>query len=395
MIENSLYQDPKAKELMLGIIDSAIAISGADFGNIQIVDTSAQELRIVAQRGFPQYWLDYWEVVTYGQGTCGAALENGGRVIVEDVTKSPLFTGATLDVMLRAGIHAVQSTPLVNREGNMIGIFSTHYKKPFVLNQQAERLLDIFARQAVDTLELIFLKQKLTKREEQLSQAVTIRDVFMSMASHELKTPLTSIKIATQMGKRLLDIDKLNRDSLNHIFGNWLEQIEIFENLINDMTDITAISQGKFKINRKMIDVHEIVNNVIGKFSADVLYQGMPSMGFWDPYRLEQILTNLLTNAIKYGKGKPVKVEQYTDEANRLIIRVIDQGIGISDENKYRIFQKFERVNYKDIVGGLGLGLYIVRQIVAAKNGEIRVESKVGEGSTFTVILPVMAQDAA
>jgi PAS domain S-box-containing protein len=142
-------------EPLLGeIVDVAIAVSGSDFGTIQLLDPVSLDLRIVAHRGFPRWWLDFWQSVSRGQGSCGTALECGERVIVEDVERSPIFAGTpALDVQLKAGVRAVQSTPLVSRSGKPLGMFSTHYKKPHRPDARTLRLLDLLARHAADVIE--------------------------------------------------------------------------------------------------------------------------------------------------------------------------------------------------------------------------------------------------
>lgn len=118
-------------ELILSeIVDAAIALSGADFGNIQLIDPASLALRIVAQRGLPQMWVDFWNSVPEGQGSCNVSLQRGERVIVENVEQSPIFEGAALEMQLKGGVRAVQSTPLVSRSGKPLGVFSTHYSKP-------------------------------------------------------------------------------------------------------------------------------------------------------------------------------------------------------------------------------------------------------------------------
>jgi PAS domain S-box-containing protein len=157
-------------ERVLGeIVDVAIAISDADFGNLQLLDPKSSDLRIVGQRGLPGWWLDYWERVAKGQGTCGTALERGERVIVEDLEQSPIFMGtAALEIQLRAGIRACQSTPLYSRSGAKLGMFSTHYKKPQKPDERALRLLDLLARQAADIIERARMQEPWRESEDRL-----------------------------------------------------------------------------------------------------------------------------------------------------------------------------------------------------------------------------------
>jgi GAF domain-containing protein len=149
------------------IVDVAIAISGADFGTIQLMDPKTSRLRIVGHRGFPLWWLDFWDETSKGQGVRDRALERRERVIVEDVEHSPIFAGTpSLEMQLRAGVRALQSTPLFSRSGNPLGVFSTHYKKPQRPDERALRLLDLLARQAADILERSRMEASLRASED-------------------------------------------------------------------------------------------------------------------------------------------------------------------------------------------------------------------------------------
>ena len=157
-------------EPVLGeVVDVAIAVSGADFGTIQLLDAKSSDLRIVAHRGFPQWWLDFWDNTSKGRGACGTSLERGERVIVEDVEQSPIFAGTPgLEIQLRAGVRAVQSTPLFSRAGTPLGMFSTHYKKPQRPDERALRMLDLLARQAADIIERAQMLASLRESEDRL-----------------------------------------------------------------------------------------------------------------------------------------------------------------------------------------------------------------------------------
>jgi two-component system CheB/CheR fusion protein len=154
-------------ESVLGeIVDAAIALSGADFGNIQLLNPETGDLRIVAYRGFPAWWLDYWNTVHKGHGACGTAIAARARVIVEDVERSPIFLGTdALDIQRRAGIRAVQSTPLLSRTGDPIGMMSTHFRAPIQLDSRTLGWIDLVARQAADIVERARVEQALRDGE--------------------------------------------------------------------------------------------------------------------------------------------------------------------------------------------------------------------------------------
>ena len=160
--------EPSAIEpVLLEIVDAAIDIAGSDFGNIQLLDSQTSDLRIVAQRGFPAWWLDFWNTVSAGQGTCGTALERHERVVVEDVEQSPIFVGTpALEVQRRVGVRAVISTPLFSRSGKPIGMFSTHFRSPHRPDEQALQRLDLLARQAADIVERATTEEALRRSEE-------------------------------------------------------------------------------------------------------------------------------------------------------------------------------------------------------------------------------------
>ena len=240
---------------------------------------------------------------------------------------------------------------------------------------------------------------ELRKARVELQQAVSARDEFLSIASHELKTPLTTLKLQSQLRKKRLsknDETAFTSEKLNQMFTADERQINRLSRLIDDMLDITRIGSGKLIVNPEHVDLKELFKEVIHRFEDQLEAAGCKihfeytgkTDGNWDRYRLEQVITNLLTNAMKYGPGKPIHII-LKRENDKVVFNFIDEGMGIDIEDHERIFKQFERAINVSEVSGLGLGLYIVKQILEAHNGTIRVESEKGEGSRFTVELPV------
>ncbi|BCS52245.1 PAS domain S-box protein [Geobacter sp. SVR] len=156
------------EQILSQVLEAAIGIAGADFGNIQIINPATSSLQIAVQHGFPQWWLDYWNRVAEGKGMRGTALGHGERVIVEDIEHNPIFSGTeVLEIQLRVGVRAVQSTPLVSRSGSLLGMLSTHYKAPHRPNNRELRLLDLLARHAADFIEETRLREMLEARVQQ------------------------------------------------------------------------------------------------------------------------------------------------------------------------------------------------------------------------------------
>jgi PAS domain S-box-containing protein len=166
-------------EVLGAIVETAIVFAHADFGDIQLLDADSSNLHIVTQRGFPQWWIDYWRNVPEGRGAYGSAFTLGERVIVEDVEQSPIFAGADLDMQRKAGVRAVQSTPLTSRSGKSIGILSTHFTRPHRPDDRTLQMLDVLAREAADIIGQIQADAELKRQAALLDlahDAIFVRD---------------------------------------------------------------------------------------------------------------------------------------------------------------------------------------------------------------------------
>ncbi|HLE13090.1 MAG: hypothetical protein A2504_12395 [Bdellovibrionales bacterium RIFOXYD12_FULL_39_22] len=258
--------------------------------------------------------------------------------------------------------------------------------------------LELLERFKALNAELQAQQVELKVANKELESAVNVRDEFMSIAGHELKTPLTFLKLQSEIRKRNLEkenITAFTKEKLLKMFDSDHKQIERITRLIDDMLDVSRISSGKLSMNLEEFDICPLVYEVVERHHEQLIFAGneieissVKSVnGRWDKFRIEQVITNLLTNAIRYGPGKIIKIK-IGIEQNEAVVVILDQGIGIAEENLARIFLKFERVTGME-VGGLGLGLYIVAQIIEAHHGSIKVESQLGQGSSFTIKLPL------
>ncbi|NMO19856.1 PAS domain S-box protein [Pyxidicoccus fallax] len=240
---------------------------------------------------------------------------------------------------------------------------------------------------------------------DELKLAVSARDEFLGIASHELKTPLTPLALKLEALARAAGAEPespLARRLASHV-EVMRRQVKRLAGLVNDLLNVSNIRGGRLALTLepRQCDLAALVRDVAGRFDTEVkragcevrLHAPAPVQGVWDSSRLEQVVTNLLANAVKYGPGHPVMVSvEAVDGRARLTVR--DRGIGIAPENLQRIWGKFERAVSERHYGGLGLGLYISRQIVEALGGTVRVESALGQGATFIVELPLRS-DAA
>lgn len=228
-------------------------------------------------------------------------------------------------------------------------------------------------------------------------EAIRDRDEFLSIASHELKTPITTLQIQVQ--GILRRIQHLGESAAANGLAERMvaseRQIERLTHLIDDLLDISRITAGRLDLHIEEVDLAEVVREVSARLEETLsragcdlaVHASAQELGQWDRLRLDQVVTNLLSNAMKYGSGRPIEIS-LTGDAERVRLEVQDQGIGIELENQSRIFERFERAVSGHHYGGLGLGLWIVRQIVDGLDGRLSVESEPGKGSVFSVELP-------
>jgi len=231
--------------------------------------------------------------------------------------------------------------------------------------------------------------------------AVMARDEFLSIASHELKTPLTALLLQTQLLSRSCEKNDVNLEQARRLATASEKQIARLVQLIDNLLDVSRINAGKLLLHSEKFDLRDSVKDTVERLQQQLetakcpitLDMKQPVVGIWDRSRMDQVVLNLLTNAMKYGAGMPIHV--FTGvEHNKAILVVQDRGMGIPKEAMERIFGQYERaVDPRGNIAGLGLGLYIVRQIVDAHRGTIRVTSDVGQGATFRIELPCNAAE--
>jgi signal transduction histidine kinase len=231
----------------------------------------------------------------------------------------------------------------------------------------------------------------------QLQQAIRTRDEFLSIASHELKTPLTTLMLQSQITQLNLskgNLEFFSQERLQKFSRQIDSQVGRLEALVEDMLDVSRIQSGKLLAVAEPVDLASLTEIVCEQLSPMATEQGssiefsaQETRGIWDRRRIEQVLVNLITNAIKYGEGKPIQVRVYQEDGLAKV-DVEDHGLGISPENHLRIFERFERAVSSKGISGLGLGLYISKNILNLHKAEIRLRSELGRGSVFTIELP-------
>jgi signal transduction histidine kinase len=274
-----------------------------------------------------------------------------------------------------------------------VSVFVDLFRKTEMVRRQGEALRQ--AQQREHEHALAETRQRV--EAENLQQAVRLRDDFLSMASHELKTPLTSLKVHIQGALREAARREEPVPRAQHVakLETLDRNVARLAQLVDSMLDMSRINAGRLELELGEMDLAEVVREVAARFAEDAARARCPLtvraehavVGHWDRARVDQVVTNLLSNALKYGRGQPVELVVSGRDASATL-EVRDQGIGIAEESRQRIFERFERAVPHGTVGGFGLGLWLVRQIVNGLGGSVGVESTPGQGSTFRVVLP-------
>ena len=323
------------------------------------------------------------------------AIVEGRAVLIGDLTPQQIqeiaLSEAHARTMAATHIRSMISVPLVVR-GRTLGVLSfctSHSGRRYTAAEFA--VLEDLARRAALSVENARLY-----REAQ--EAVRLRDEFLSIASHELKTPLTPLSLKLQLLVREVrrQPDSPFRRAVEDYIAVGSRQVKKLSELVSDLLDVARIAGGRLRLELEEVELGALAREVIARYEPEAVRAGSTLVlkeapeavsGRWDRLRLEQVITNLVDNAIKYGAGKPIHITLEAEEG-RALLRVRDEGIGIAPEHLSRIFERFERAVSERHYGGLGLGLYITRTIVEAMGGTIQVESTPGAGALFTVSLP-------
>jgi signal transduction histidine kinase len=254
-------------------------------------------------------------------------------------------------------------------------------------------------------VDLFRQRQELQAAKAELQRAVSMRDDFMSLIAHELRNPLNSVYMQTQLRRGILAGPKApDPAAMLKMVERDERQIRSMVRLLDDMLDVSRARTGRLAMLPAAFDLATSTREVVDAIQEQASHAGVsitlaapdtvPVVG--DEFRIEQVITNLLTNALRYGRGRPVSVAVgVRAQEHEAFVSVRDQGMGVAPADQERIFEQFERAGGCDHVPGLGLGLYIARQIAQAHQGRLEVRSTPGEGAEFILSLPLPPQQAA
>jgi signal transduction histidine kinase len=327
-----------------------------------------------------------------GAGPASArVVETGEPLFLPEVTRENLRAALPggderIEVMLRAGVRSFLAVPLVARGrtlGAMLFALGSATRRFGRSDLALARELGVRAALAVDNARLY----------RDAREAIRARDDLWAVASHELRNPLAALLLLVQGSKRAL---QRGEPGVNERLDKAIHQIRRINALVGDLLDSTRAQSGRLEIRRERVDLAEVALEVVDRHRPEARIAGATliledrarPVGCWDPGRLDQVLTNLVGNALKYGGG--ARIEVVVDRTDgEALLTVADDGPGIAPEDQARIFEPFERVKDSGRKQGLGLGLFIVRRIVEGHGGRIELQSAPGAGARFTVRLPV------
>jgi PAS domain S-box-containing protein len=391
-VSTQMIQASEFDALYGHIVDAAVAIMRSDTASMQSVDDDEDALRLLAFRGFEPEFGTIFELCRPDTKTsCSLARRTGRRVVFADIETCDFLAGTpSLQDHLKMGIRAVQSTPLISRSGRLLGIISTHWRRPHQPSERDLRLLDVLARQAADVIER-------AHAENALIEANRRKDEFLATLAHELRNPLAPIRNAVEL-LRIKDPPDPELREAREIIERQVRQLT---RLVDDLLDVSRITSGRIRLQRERVGLAAVVTDAVEssrpfiEASAHELTVSLPPDPIYvdgDAIRLVQVFSNLLTNAAKYTeKGGHIRltVERKSGEA---VVSVVDTGIGIDAAHLPHVFEMFSQVApaLERSQDGLGIGLSLVRGLVALHDGSVESHSDgLGMGSEFVVRLPV------
>jgi PAS domain S-box-containing protein len=369
-----------------------VASEGGTGGVIETVaithaDPSALEICRDADRRYPPGPAD-----NHGPGR---VIRTGEPEFFSDLAPHMLRFGARerehLEILMQLGLRSLICVPLSAR-GRTLGAIS------FFLSRSGDSYSERDLEFAIELGLRAGLAVDNARLYSETKDAVRARDEFLTVASHELKTPLTSMLLAVQSIVRGARTNPatLAPDRLLPKLAIVDRQGHRLAQLINQLLDISRITARRLILDLEELDLAELCRDVVARYANDLraagcamtLHSDTPVHGRWDRSRVDQVITNLLSNAMKFGQGKPIAVTVAAAGAHASLT-VRDQGIGIALADQARLFQRFERAVSSRYYGGFGMGLWIARRIAESLGGTIRFESRPSEGSTFTMDLPL------
>lgn len=361
-ISTRFIRENNSQDLLTEIVEAAVIITNANMGNIQIYDERSSSLQIVAHSGFKKPFLDFFSTVYTGQAACGAAMKLKERVIIEDITQSPIFMNTpSLEVMVEAGARAVQSTPLYSRQGRLVGMLSTHYNIPNRPDDQDLQLLDLLARQSADIIERVQIEAKIAH----IDRLNLVGEMAASLG-HEVRNPMTTVRGYLQMFQRKGEF-KAYKSQLDTM----VEELDR-ANLI--ISEFLSLAKDKV-VELKYGNLNNTIHALYPLLQAEAFHLGndlqidlsdIPPINY-DDSEIRQLIHNLVRNGIEAMKTRGTLTIKTFIENEKVVLSIQDTGSGISKEIQESIGTPFRTT--KD--NGIGIGLSVCYRIAQRHEAEL------------------------
>ena len=378
--------------LLQEVLSAVCELQRASVGLLMLFDADRRELQMVASVGLSAEQVKRVPRIPFGVGPCGLAVSERRAVIVKDLQRETRL-GLDGAFAAAAGYRAASCFPLQARTGQIVGAIATYFPKPRARSEREVQLVELYGAQASEFIESARLYSE-------MREANRLKDEFLATLSHEIRTPLNAVLGWT----RVLALDgPIPGDDRR---ARALQAIErnsrIQAQLVDDLLDVSTIVTGKMRLSFEPVNLVAIVDAALDTVRPTIeakrlhlLCELAGDVGvFGDPGRLQQVVWNLLANAVRLTpEGGQIRVRlETTDSEARIVIS--DTGVGIAPEFLPHVFERFRQADSRLARDhrGLGLGLAIVRYVVEAHGGSVRAESAgIGRGATFTVALPLGA----
>lgn len=386
------------------IVEQSVAAVGAQAGLVATVTDDGLGMELASAAGYPAELSQHWQRMPLATpAPLTDALRAGEPILLESPEALSARYPQLAALSHSLGVHSVVAIPL-SPNGRATGVLGLSFAAAQSFSPEDRTFLLTLARQCGLALERARLYEAERVARTAAQEAVRVRDTFLSVASHELKTPLTSLLGNAQLLQRRLlrehDISERNQRGLEVI----VEQAMRLNRMIVEMLDVGRIASGQLSIAPADVDIGALVGQMVAEVQPALTRHALtyhppaaPLIVHGDALRLGQVMLNLLQNAVKYSPaGGPITVT-VAPQGRMACVQVADRGIGIPQAELPRLFQRFYRVSSAEAgpIEGLGIGLYVVREIVMLHGGTVAVESAEGAGSTFRVLLPLAAQAVA
>jgi PAS domain S-box-containing protein len=386
-----LYRNRSLQEVCTAIVETIEVVEKGVLCSILQLNSACGTLHKLAAPSLPDFYNDAIDGMTIGDGvgSCGEAAFHGRRVVVADILNHPNWARARR-LVEKTSLRSCWSQPILANDGKVLGTFAIYYTEPREPGPFELELINSAAELAALAINHKQALSELQKRNQ-------LKSEFISTAAHELRTPLSSIMGYAELLRQAQELGISQPDRHEEFISVIVEKSEMLSRLVGDLLDVSKIENGfRLELQKKPALISKTITNVIEHYQRNapqhvfslLTDSALPETVVVDEVRIVQVLDNLLSNAVKYSPNGGLIELAVTAEHGKLHFSVVDRGIGMSEIELERIFEKYYRANPdKPSIQGMGLGMSIARNIIEAHGGEIKVNSTPGEGTRvyFTV----------